>query len=350
MRPYLILIAVISFAPAVRSDEPAKAESLTAKEIADGWILLFDGETTFGWTIEGEAMVEDGALILGGTKATKAVTAASLDWEHAYSIEMETRWEGTASPTFLLLGATVGLPDTAKTKFVKQAVSEENPSRRSAQQVYEVPAGSKLFLRNIKYRPRGLQPLFNGKDLVGWKQFTDDPKRAKSKFTVTKEGWLNVTDGPGDLQTEKQFDDFVLQLHCISNGKNLNSGVFFRCLPGQYQNGYEAQIQNGYKNNDRTKPTDYGTGAIYRRQPARKVVSNDHEWFTMTVIAHGNHMATWVNGYQVTDFTDKRPADDNPRNGSKTGKGAISIQGHDPTTNLSFRNIRIAELPKPNKN
>lgn len=99
-------------------------------------------------------------------------------------------------------------------------------------------------------------------------------------------------------------------------------------------------------NNDRAKPKDYGTGAIYRRQKARRVVPNDFEWFSMTLIARGNHLATWVNGYQVTDFTDTRPAKDNPRNGSKTGKGPISIQGHDPTTNLSFRNIRIAEIPK----
>src|SRR6516162_10293980 len=67
---------------------------------------------------------------------------------------------------------------------------------------------------------------------------------------------------------------------------------------------------------------------------------------TMTVVAHGNHIATWVNGYQVVDFTDTRLANDNARNGSKTAAGAISIQGHDPTTDLSFRNIRITELPK----
>jgi hypothetical protein len=196
------------------------------------------------------------------------------------------------------------------------------------------------------FEPILLEPLFSGVDLKGWKQYHGDDKRAKSKFTVTPEGWLNVKDGPGDLQTEQQFDDFLLQFECISNGKQLNSGIFFRCLPGQYQNGYEAQIHNGFVDNDRTKPKDYGTGAIYRRQKARKVVPNDFEWFSMTLIARGNHMATWVNGYQVTDFADTRPANDNPRNGSKTGKGPISIQGHDPTTNLSFRNIRIAMIPK----
>jgi hypothetical protein len=135
-----------------------------------------------------------------------------------------------------------------------------------------------------------------------------------------------------------------VQLECISNGKHLNSGLFFRCLPDQYQQGYEAQIRNEWTGDDRTKPVDFGTGAIYRRQAARKVVSTDGEWFTLTVAAHGKHLATWVNGYQVASWTDDRKDAENGRNGAKTSKGAISIQGHDPTTDLSFRNLRLQAL------
>jgi hypothetical protein len=53
-----------------------------------------------------------------------------------------------------------------------------------------------------------------------------------------------------------------------------------------------------------------------------------------------------VNGYQVTDWTDTRPENENPRNGLRVGPGHLSIQGHDPTTDLSFRNLRVAELKK----
>ncbi len=74
-------------------------------------------------------------------------------------------------------------------------------------------------------------------------------------------------------------------------------------------------------------------------------MAKDGEWFTMTVVAHGNHIATWVNGIQQVDWYDNRPPSDNPRTGCRLEAGHISIQGHDPTTNLSFRNIRIAELP-----
>ena len=118
------------------------------------------------------------------------------------------------------------------------------------------------------------------------------------------------------------------RLECRTNGKNLNSGVFFRCLPGEYQNGYEAQIHNGFadtpkeyaveeydpkthelkgKKKVKSAAIDYGTGAIYRRVPARTHAAKDREWFTMTVVAHGRHIATWVNGVQQVDWTDNRP-------------------------------------------
>jgi hypothetical protein len=220
--------------------------------------------------------------------------------------------------------------------------------------IFSVDAGKTIHVRSIKAHPEPMTPLFNGKDLTGWKVYDPakaraaDPKvkdvAVKSQYTVTKEGWLNVKNGPGDLQTEGQWADFVVQLECISNGKHLNSGLFFRAIPDLYQQGYEAQIRNEWMGDDRTKPVDFGTGAIYRRQPARKVVSTDGEWFTMTVAAHGRHIATWVNGYPVVDWTDDRKEADNARNGFKKGKGALSIQGHDPTTDLSFRNIRIQSL------
>ena len=208
-----------------------------------------------------------------------------------------------------------------------------------------------LSLRNIKLRPTQLKPIFNSKDLTGWKEIPGH----RSKFTVTDKGELSVKDGNGDLQSEGQYDDFVLQIDAYCNaeklpkGRHPNSGVFFRCIPGQFFMGYEAQIYNGWKGDDRTKPIDYGTGAIYNRQPARKVVSNDNEWFTMTIAAHGNHLACWVNGYQTADFTDTRPTKTNARDGSWTNKGPISLQGHDPTTDLLFRNIRIVELPRDAK-
>ena len=242
-----------------------------------------------------------------------------------------------------------------------------------------------VAFRNIRLKPLGLKPMLNGKDLAGW----NTKNVEASKFEVVKseasgslplegragEGGeagtrlkhpslalpiegrgpeeskpafseLQVTNGRGILETTASYGDFVMQLDCFVNGDNLNSGVFFRSIPGEYAQGYESQIHNGMNDGDPTKPSDFGSGGIYRRIAARRIVAKDREWFTKTIVATGPHMAVWVNGYQVTDWTDERPADENPRAGLRLAPGTISLQGHDPTTNLRFRNLNIAELPK----
>ena len=108
--------------------------------------------------------------------------------------------------------------------------------------------------------------------------------------------------------------------------------------------GYESQIHNGMHGGDRNRPNNGGTGGIFRRQEARRVVANDFEWFHKTIVADGPHMAVWVNGIQVSDWTDDREPHQNPRKGKRLEKGTIILQGHDPTTDLSFRNLRIVEM------
>jgi hypothetical protein len=198
-----------------------------------------------------------------------------------------------------------------------------------------------VAFRNLKMKPLGAKPLLNRRDLTGWKVFPDK----KCDYSITQNGELEVKNGPGMLESEKSFADFVLQWEVKTNGKNLNSGIFFRQIPNEFTLGYECQIHNGYKDNDRTKPLDCGSGGFYRRQDARFVNGNDNEWTRMTLVVHGPHMAAWVNGVQVSDWTDTRKPDPNPRKGLRTDAGTLSIQGHDPTTDILFRNIQIAELP-----
>jgi hypothetical protein len=408
MRYLLYATAVCLLPMTAWAEEKAKPNTLTPKEIADGWILLFDGETKFGWQVEGDAQVKDGILILGGNKSgTAATTSAFGDYELKFEFSKDGK-----NTNFKLNGSSLPVERDGRGKNDWTRVTRKldgrkfdfkfefeggklnsggvgrNPTR--APVTFAASGKGSVYLKNIKLKPLGLKSIFNGKDLTGWKEIKTN--RTKSQFTVTDKGELNIKDGPGDIQTEGQWADFALQIEVLSNGPHLNSGVFFRCLPGKFWAGYEAQIRNEWVSDvllkdgtkltgsfnpkteevsvrmgrrvkkvkvkkadikeiidHRDKPIDYGTGAIYNRQAARKVVSSDYEWFTMTIVAHGTHLAVWVNGYQTADFTDKRKANENARNGAKTGKGAVSLQGHDPTTDLRFRNIRIAELPQPKK-
>ncbi|HZT79828.1 MAG TPA: DUF1080 domain-containing protein [Gemmataceae bacterium] len=404
MHRLLCAVALLVAALPLHAAEQAKLNTLTPKEVADGWILLFDGETTFGWSAADKAKwtVAGGFLAPHPKDGRPLMTTTEFQ---EFELSLEYRMKEMAV-TDLVLGCDDDCLEDKKMmrgyhiplqrwdvwcQFVVrvadgrchvtmreyhfgkpplEVVLRDKKVTIPRGHIALVGAGGVVF-RNIKLRPINMKPLFNGKDLTGWKKYEGDKARSKSEFTVTKEGWLHLKNGPGDLQTVGQYDDFVLQLDCRSNGKHLNSGIFFRCRPGEYQQGYEAQINNNF-NEEKPKEytieeydpkthelkgkkkvkfaaVDYGTGAIYRRMPARKQVSKDGEWFTMTVVAHGRHFATWVNGVQVVDWTDNRPLKDNARNGCRLEKGPISIQGHDPTTDLSFRNFRIAELPKMEK-
>src|SRR5690606_7787261 len=106
-----------------------------------------------------------------------------------------------------------------------------------------------IAFRNIRLRPLILEPMLNGRDLAGWNA---DQARA-SKFEV-KHGELHVAGGSGQLETDASYDDFTLQFDCRVDGDSLNSGVFFRCIPRQYMQGYECQISNKPAEGDPTQP------------------------------------------------------------------------------------------------
>ena len=65
----------------------------------------------------------------------------------------------------------------------------------------------------------------------------------------------------------------------------------------------------------------------------------------MTIVADGPHLATWVNGVQIADWTDDRPLHDNPRQGQRLKPGTLQLQAHDPDTDFEVRQILAAPLP-----
>lgn len=380
----LVLLCIGGRASAAESAQ----NKLTPEELTEGWIQLFDGETLFGWSPGSEAdwKVANGVISVSSGKPGLLHTTSEFA-DYVLRVDFRAPKE-TNSGIFLRTPAVptsptadcyeVNIADPSVSPFPtgslvgRQKGSVEKFS--TDWQSYEIRADGdhitikldgnavldytdpkplrrgfiglqfntgKAEFRNIRLKPLGLKDLFNHKDLTGWKLYPGRPTVA----TVTSEGDMNVKIGSGQVESVEKFGDFVLQAEVICNAKNVNSGVFFRCIPGDLMNGYECQINNAIKDDDRAKPRDAGTGAIYRRQNARRVVSDDFHWFRMTLVANGLHMAGWVDGYPVTDWTDDRPPDKNPRNGSRVEPGTFAIQAHDKTTDVSVRSFRVAELP-----
>jgi hypothetical protein len=365
-------------------------------EAAEGWIGLFDGRTLFGWKANSDLnwSVRDGAIRADSGKPGLLLTTFQLA---DYELRCEYRLEkGGNSGLFLRTpfepkdptrdcyelnicdshpayptGSIVGRKQaqaavrgegewmTMSARVEGRRVqawhngrsvvdfSDDSAAPLGTGHIGLQMNGGAVEFRNIALRPLRLAELFNGRDLSGWRPVPG----SKSRFSV-HDGAIHVSGGPGFLETEHTFGDFVLQFDARTLGEQLNSGVFFRALPGtaaQPSNGYELQIHNGFMGGDRSRPMDAGTGAIYRRTKARRVVPDDGAWFTATLIANGPHVSVWVDAVAVTDWTDERKPDPNPRRGRRLAAGHLSLQGHDQTTNLDFRRLRLAELPRPSQ-
>jgi len=373
---------------------PPYFNPLTPEQAAEGWISLFDGHTLYGWETNNSEVnwsVQDGAITAdSGPIGLLNTRVPFANYEFACEFRMAAEGNSgvflrtiavpkdvktdcyelniaDAHPDGFTTGAIVGHAKTAEPivgsgdwKRLRVVVegnhfvvtldgaqvldyTDESHARASGLIGLQKNAG-RIEFRGIILRPLGMSDLFNGTDTAGWRIVPG----SKSEFTV-EDGTIHVHNGPGFLETQQTFGDFVFQCDAQTHGDHLNSGFFFRAMPGTEEapsNGYEVQIDNSIEGDDRSKPANAGTGAIFRRTTARRVVSSDHQWCTITLIASGNRFATWVDGYCVTDWDDERQPDENPRRGRRDAAGHISLQGHDATTDISFRKLRAAELPE----
>jgi hypothetical protein len=110
------------------------------------------------------------------------------------------------------------------------------------------------------------------------------------------------------LFTERgDFEDFHLRVEARVNSVG-NSGVFFRVEYGPSSltstpNGYEVQIA---LENAVGKGPSYRTGSLWDLAPVESRLHLPDTWFTMEVIAEGNHIVTKINGKDATSFIDPR--------------------------------------------
>lgn len=386
---------------------------LPREDAEAGWIALFDGESLFGWEANNDVdwRVEEGAIVAENGDPGLLVTSVPFaDFTFRCEFQLE---KGGNSGVFLRTAfdpenpATdcyeFNLCDTHESfrtgglvgrKATKHELVTEDGDWHAIEVLCEGPhvfgkidgqliieyfdadtpdlrrgfiglqknAGRVAF-RNVTLQPVGTQPLFDGESLDGWREVPGNEAKfrvATQEYTTKKEDTgplatpvIRATGGPGFLETEETFGDFVLQFDARTLEPRVNSGVFFRAEEGTEDapsNGYELQIHNGIADGDRTEPNDYGdgfgTGAIFRRQRARVVVSDDKRWTTITLVAAGNRFATWVDGYPVATFTDDREADPNPRNGRRDDPGHLSLQAHDDGTAIEFRNLELVRYPE----
>jgi hypothetical protein len=175
-------------------------------------------------------------------------------------------------------------------------------------------------------------PLFNGKDLAGWKTHPEQ----NHGWTV-QDGWLmgRSEQGGTHLFSERgDYGNFHLRAEVMINDLG-NSGIFFRSpfAPSmRYPGGYEAQIMSRDK-----IPDAFLTGSLFGLVRSKLPPPAAHEWFTLEIIAVENEMTVKVNGKDTAHYVDpKRTA----------MRGHFALEANDPrTTVVRFRKIEVKELP-----
>jgi hypothetical protein len=179
------------------------------------------------------------------------------------------------------------------------------------------------------------RPLFNGKDLTGW----------KGRGYAVEDGTIVCTRKGNNLVTEQTFSNYILEFEFkLESGTNNGLGIHY---PGQGDGaftGMELQIL------DNTSPKyaklrDYQYhGGLYSLQAAkREGLKPLGEWNHQRVTVNGPVVIVVLNGTEILNANLDELAKAHPKHeGVKRREGHIAFLGH--RSSVAFRNIRIAEL------
>lgn len=368
------------------------AAALPPEMLEQGWVRLFDGHTLAGWNIVGQAdwSCRDG--ILRVTRGDKSFLYTSFEIADC-EVQLDFRaGPNTNSGIFLrtmpepgdvsldCLEVNIAPPDNpfpTGSVVQRQRVEPDqlgtfDPSvwhtyliRLEGEDVTIHLDGKKILemiddssssrghislqhnegvveFRNILMRPIASTALrLDDQWQEDW--FVAEKETGTLKVQPTEKG-IRVSGGLGKVQSKQSYGDFLLQAVYSLASPEVNSGIFFRCIEDSMLDGYECQINHSVVSGDPLSPSDAGAGAIFRRKPSRIVVGSGTQPTYLTLLASGKQMVTWVNGLLTADFYDDRPPDVNPRKGSRAEPGPLALQGHDPTTDATFHQLKIAEL------
>lgn len=195
----------------------------------------------------------------------------------------------------------------------------------------------------------GFVPLFNGRDLTGWKIVNVAP----GTFTV-RDGMIVSTGKPtGTLRTERMYENFIVELEWRHLQPGGNAGLFVWGDPithvgVPFSRGIEVQILDGRETANytshgdvfsiwgaRMKPDRPHPNGSERCLPIEKRCRPSPEWNHYRVTCRDGVLKLAVNGKEVSGATECRPR-----------KGYLCLESEG--SECHFRNLQIKELPSTN--
>jgi len=202
------------------------------------------------------------------------------------------------------------------------------------------------------------KPIFNGKDLTGWE--------GKAGLWSTKDGVLR-----GETTSPLKGNTFLIwragmvtdfELKVTFRIQNGNSGVQYRAKDlGKFVvSGYQAEVENKqgkvgflYEEKGRKYLANVGEKVEVGEDGKPKVTASlgekgkdfvdkgyykEKDWNEYRIVARGNHIEHWLNGFKTVDLTDNDPK-------GRALEGVIALQIHGgPPMLVEFKDILLKNL------
>lgn len=391
----VVLVVVIALAMA---DVGAIAQNkLSPAEITGGWLNLFDGNSGYGWDsasgwITQEQMLTSpmgddqhavSALPFGDfvlmfdyrLSATPSGAAVRIRAPHAsdpadsgYRIPLGDNKPDWPAGSIVLrskstresfsLNAWHSVVIEANGGHIvvrvdgQQTAETTDAAAKAGYIQFESTRTARLDLRNIFLKPLNTNALFNGTDLSGWKSIAYTPKagngvghslakmfgggnvKPHSANWSVRAGAIHGENGPGALESNNTYDDFVLQIAGTATldekKKDAFPAVYLRNDAGSIGSGYPLGIGNK-------------SGQIRGLAQPKKPVQVQGG-VAETVVAAGHVIGIYLNGALTTQYTDTRPEGATTKVGAKTKAGTISIDMAEDIKAMDVKNVAVADM------
>jgi hypothetical protein len=202
------------------------------------------------------------------------------------------------------------------------------------------------------------KPIFNGKDLSGWE--------GEAALWSAKDGVLR-----GETKAPQKGNTFLIwragtvkdfELKVKFRIQNGNSGVQYRAKDlGKFVvSGYQAEVENKqgkvgflYEEKGRKYLANVGEKVEIGDDGKPKVIATlgdkekdfvdkgyykDKDWNEYRIVARGNHLEHWLNGFKTIEVTDN-----DPKGRALEGILALQIHGGPPML-VEFKDILLKNL------
>jgi len=278
--------------------------------------------------------VQEKNMILAGLGTLKTMSALRLAAAYLKESQLQDRAAWTLNRIAMPAPGEEGLSGPEVAFYLRRAMNIiQDPYEIESMESYTAD-----MLRN-----EGFLPLFNGKDLSGWRGDTTGYVAEDGQIVVYPER------GSGNLYTEKEYGDFILIFEFqLTAGANNGLGIRAPLEGDAAYVGMELQILDNTAQKFQELNAYQYHGSIYGVVPAKRgYLRPVGDWNFQEVTAHARRIRVRLNGETIVDADIEKAStpqtmDGKDHPGLKRERGHIGFLGHG--SRVAFRNIWIKEI------